>query len=175
MRFVDAAKNFDLALLRIDLQQIYFGEAVLADDVGHRGQRTIDGFRAETIGGQRIDVGTEHVTGIGQLVLHDVADHGLDCGTILAFVRMETREDGGMFVKGELRLTLLFGDAAIESVNAAGLPVRRAVCLQEIKGTGRRLECVDGRVPTPLMTKSEKSPMFAPISMTVSPSASWIS
>ena len=147
MVFMNAADDFQFAFLRVDLQQVNPGEAVFADDVGNRRQGTFDGFRVEPVGGQFEHIRVLHFfLASDQLVLKDVSDHRLDGGAVLAEVRVKAGEDRGVFVKRELRVAFLFGDAGVEGVDSPGVAIRRAVRLQEIEHAGRRLESEYGRI-----------------------------
>ena len=57
--FVDSAEDGVFTFLRIDLEQVDRGEPVFANDVGDGGQWAVDGFRAQTVRSQRIDVGSK--------------------------------------------------------------------------------------------------------------------
>jgi hypothetical protein len=112
----DPLHDRELALFRVDLEQVDALETLLADQIRHACQAAFVRGAPQAVRGQRGDVFLGR-----RMRAQRAAHHGLDRAAVVGLVGMEAGEHRGFLVEGEARRARARGYAGVDGVRAAAV------------------------------------------------------
>ena len=123
---VNALNNVQLALFRVDLEEVDLVDLVLPDHLGHGRQPALMGRAMQPVSRELVDVFLHGLTGDRRLAVQRVPHDRLNGLAVLGFVRMKTGEHRGLFIEGQGRGFGLVRHADVHGpdIRSVGLAVR---------------------------------------------------
>ena len=157
---VNAPDDVQLALFRIDLEEVDLVDPVLSNHLRHGCQTALVGRATEPVCGELGDIFLHRVPCHRRLAAQGVPHYRLNGLAVLGFICMKPREHGGLLIEGQGR-----GLGPVRHTDVQGSDLRSvglAVGLQELIHGGRRFTGVDRRVATATHHKQREQPDVGP-------------